>query len=447
MRSSFFKTLALGLFLCVATLFFISEERHPALMLLNIGAFTGILTAASSFFILIILLRRRLADRSSSLKPGWRDGRNGLRFGIAVLIGFALFFHDYSEPREIGWGQTWHYDYQQPTSTDDGWETASLTEADINPEVINHLMRDLVTDKAYKGMHSVLIARDGKLVFEEYFYDETIDTPHPLRSANKSLTSILIGVAVKEGLIESVDDNIYDYFPEIPGAGQPITIRHLLTMTGGLDANDWNRASAGNESKIYRLQQDWTNFYLNLPIKNPPGSQFAYSTGGEMVLRDLITRVSGQSLQDYTQERLLEPLGINQYQWHRYAFERDDLPVRLNLRSRDMLKIGQLYLDKGRWQDHQIVNADWVAESTTQHAQIDNERMRNPGYGYFWWKHPFQVNGQDVDSFAAQGSGGQFIFVLPEQQLVVVFTQGNYGNRRRNNPFRIMRALILPSIK
>ena len=458
MKLTLLKTSAVGLAICAVMVFAISEERRPLLMLVNFGAFAAIFLGGSIFCLALLTIlrkiRRRTANKESTLPRTARAGDllASLRFMIVFLLGFSVYFYDNSSPREIAWGDQFRYTYRQPEQTGDGWSTSTLEAEGLQPAVFEHLLRDLVTHDEYKGIHSLLIARHGKLVLEEYFYDQHKDLPHPLRSANKSLTSALIGIALDEGLIRSVDDPIVSYFPEIrhsprwDTAKEAITIRHLLTMSGGLDANDWDRDSPGNEERLYALEESWTQFYLDLPQVHPPGEVYAYSTGGEMVLRDLITRVSGISLQEYAASRLLAPLGITSTAWHRYAYGRDDLPVRLDLTSREMLKLGQVYLDDGIWNGRAVISPAWVRESTALSQTVPDKGLGDPGYGYLWWKHHFEVDAQPVDSYAAQGSGGQFIFVVPAVDMVVVFTQGNYQSRRRTNPLRLMREVILPSL-
>ena len=434
---------------CVVLLFVISEERRPMLMLLNFGAFFGVFLAASAVVTAAMMLLKRkfsvLQSKSFSEVIGI-----ALNFGFLSLLSLGVYFADFSTPRPIPWGNTYRYAYQPP-QPGQGWETGGLAAAGLEPALFRHLVEEVVNYDDYRGIHSVLVAKNGKLVFEEYFYDQGPELPHPLRSANKSLTSALIGIAVDEGLIGSVDDSIYDYFPEFrqqPGwdtGKDAVKIRFLLSMTGGLDANDWDRQSPGHEDRIYGLKEDWSNYYLSLPLVNKPGSVYAYSTGGEMVLRDLLTRVSGVSLQEFARTRLFEPLGIKNVVWHRFAFGRDDLPVRCDLTSRDMLKFGQLYLNWGVWNGQRVISESWVSQSTAVHSRVPHARFGNPDYGFLWWKHPFQIGGRSIDTYMAQGNGGQIILVLPEQQAVIVFTQGNYNNWRQVNPFRLLRELILPA--
>lgn len=449
MRKVHWMRLGQAAALCAVLMFVIAEERRPLLMVMNFGAFFGVFLVASTFAVAVALFLQRGAGMFSERSVGSLAATSFL-FGHLALLGLGGFFLDLSTPRPIPWGNTYRYQYQPPQGDND-WPSAALADVGLEPALFRHLVEEVVNYDDYRGIHSVLVAKDGRLVFEEYFYDQTADLPHPLRSANKSLTSALVGIALDEGLIGSVDDSVYDYFPELRGrpdwdpAKDGIKLRHLLAMTGGLDAHDWDPRSPGGEEHIYRLQQDWSVYYLTQPLKHEPGTVYAYSTGGEMVLRDLITRVSGLSLQDFTQTRLFEPLGITNVVWHTFAYGRIDLPVRVDMTPRDMLKFGQLYLNQGVWRGRRVLSAEWITLSTATHSQVPHAGLGFPEYGFLWWKHGFQIGGRRVPSFAAQGNGGQIILVLPEQATVVVFTQGNYNKWRQANPFRLTRELILPS--
>lgn len=448
MRKVHWLRLGQAAVLCGVLMFVIAEERRPPLMAMNFAAFYGVFLGASALVAAVALGLRRGFGWFSQRALGDLVATSFL-FGFLALFGLAGYFLDLRTPRPIPWGHAYRYQYQPPRGDDD-WPSAALADVGLEPALFRHLVEEVVNYKDYRGIHSVLVAKDGRLVFEEYFYDQAADLPHPLRSANKSLTSALVGIALDEGLIHSVDDSVFDYFPELREradwvpAKDGIKLRHLLAMTGGLDAHDWDPQSPGGEEHIYRLKQDWSTYYLSQPLKHEPGVVYAYSTGGEMVLRDVITRVSGMSLQDFTRTRLFAPLGILNVVWHTFAYGREDLPVRVDLTPRDMLKFGQLYLNHGLWAGRRVISAEWIALSTATHARVPHAGLGFPEYGFLWWKHPFQIAGRPVPSFTAQGNGGQMIFVLPEQ-AAVVFTQGNYNHWRQANPLRLMRELILPS--
>jgi CubicO group peptidase (beta-lactamase class C family) len=300
-------------------------------------------------------------------------------------------------------------------------------------------------------MHSLLIIRNGKLIAEDYFYEFDVNKPHDLRSANKTITSILMGIAIDHGFIKNVDVKVYDLFPEYQniinwGENKHIlTIKHLLTMNTGLDCNDWDPKSVGNEESLDN-KEDWIKSFLQLPFKEKSGSQFSYCTFGEIMARTIIVKATGMSLQDFAKEYLFDPLGIENYEWTMTIPNREDIGVRVSLTPRDFAKLGQLYLNDGLWNGAQIVSMDWVKSSVTSHTITTEKRLGYPEYGFLWWKNSFDVKGRHIEGYQAQGNGGQMVFVFPDFNMIVVFTAGNYSNPRMINAFKILEDDILPSL-
>ncbi len=171
---------------------------------------------------------------------------------VAVMIGFGFFWYDFSEARPHSYWTDYSYAYLPPTALEDGWGVATAKSENVDQSLIEAIVDRFVNDPEYKWQHSFLLVKNNKLIVEEYFYDQTAETNHDLRSANKSITSILIGAAIKQGFIGSEKDPAARYFPEYNDlfAANPkkaaITIEHLLTMQSGLDANDWDSSSPGN---------------------------------------------------------------------------------------------------------------------------------------------------------------------------------------------------------
>lgn len=260
-----------------------------------------------------------------------------------------------------------------------------------------------------------------------------------------------MGIAIDKGFIKDVNEKIYDLFPEhqnIIEWGENkhvLTIKHLLTMNTGLDCNDWNSSSVGNENTLYKTD-DWIKAFLKLPYKEKPGTQFSYCTFGEMIARAIIVKTTGMSLQDFTQKYLFSHLNIKNYNWTMTMPKREDIGVRVSLTSRDFAKLGQLYLNDGVWNGKQIVSKEWVKTSTETHTKTTNKHLNYPNYGFLWWKSSFNIKGKHIKNYQAQGNGGQLVFVFPEFDLIVVFTAGNYSHPRMINAFTIIKENILPSI-
>ena len=320
------------------------------------------------------------------------------------------------------------------------WPRAPLSESGLAADKLAALAADVRGGKFVK-IGSVLIARHGRLIHEEYF-DGGADTLRDTRSATKSITDILVGIAIDERRIRGVDARILELLPERAARIQNpdprksrISVEDLLTMSSPLECDDWNDASRGNEERMY-LVEDWAQFILDLPIRGrmhvgetvaaPPfGRYFSYCTGGVFVLSEVLTRTTGMRTDRYAQARLFDPLGIGNVSW---VFSPLGVPQTgggLRLTARDLLKIAQLYLDGGRWRGRQIVSEAWVGASTTAHAQIDE----TTNYGYLWWLKSFGPAQQAHAAFFMTGNGGNKVVAIPDLDLAVVITSTNYNTR------------------
>jgi CubicO group peptidase (beta-lactamase class C family) len=325
-----------------------------------------------------------------------------------------------------------------PPDLHDMWPTASLESTNISPEPL-HNMESSIRAGEFKKIGSVLIARHGKLVYEGYF-DGDASSLRDTRSATKSITDILLGIAIGEKKLSGVDARILDLLPERgrklqnpDPRKQKITVEDFLTMSSLLECDDWNDASRGNEERMY-LVEDWAQFILDLPIRgrmhvgeeteSPPyGRYFSYCTGGVFALSEVLQKVTGQRADRYAQEKLFSPLGIHNAEWVYSPLNIPQTGGGLRLNGRDLLKIAQLYLDKGACQGKQIVDEQWVRASTQPHAQIDEQT----NYGYLWWLKSFKAAGKDYPAFFMSGNGGNKVLGFPGLDLAVVITSTNYN--------------------
>jgi CubicO group peptidase (beta-lactamase class C family) len=289
----------------------------------------------------------------------------------------------------------------------------------------------------FKKIGSVLVARHGKLVYEGYF-DGDASTLRDTRSATKSITDILMGIAIADKKLSGVDARVVALLPEHARKMQnpdprkeKITVEDLLTMSSPLECDDWNDASRGNEERMYVIE-DWAQFILDLPIRGrmqvgehpePPkyGRNFSYCTGGVFLLSEVLQKTTGLRTDRYAGEKLFGPLGISNAQWVYSPLGIPQTGGGLRLNSEDMLKIGQLYLDRGVWQGKTIVNPEWVKASTQPHAQIDDQM----DYGYLWWLRSFASH----PAFCMAGNGGNKVCVFSDLDLVAVLTSTNYNTR------------------
>ena len=349
----------------------------------------------------------------------------------------------------------------QPQETNDGWQTASISQAGIDSTKLR-IMLNKIFDGTYQNIHSVLIIKNGKLVFEQYFpgykfyyqaenfkgeyTNFTSHTIHNLASVTKSITSLLIGIAHDHGYIDSVETKMFNYFPEYASLNDSvknqITLWHLLTMTSGLQWNEQDIFYSNIKNDIIQLFMvpDPVQFILSKPAIDHPGTKFNYNGGNTNLLGEIIQKTSGLMVDAFAKKHLFEPLGITLYEWVRINPDMVYTSGDLKLRPRDMAKIGFLILNKGVWKSKQIISSEWVVESTRPYVHFNTRE----GYGYQWWIKDYALGNVSVHSIAAMGWGGQNIIILPGMEAVVVVTAGNYATRSPND--EIIYRYILPSL-
>ena len=331
-----------------------------------------------------------------------------------------------------------------PEDTGDGWAVSSASAEGIDQATLLAAMQS-IRDGDYPGVDSLLVVRHGRLVAEGYFNGFGRDAIHDLRSTGKSFTSALAGIAIDQGLI-GIDDPISQHLPDfenhanMDGRKRAITVRNLLNMSSGLECNDWDPSSRGNEERMYG-SRDWVKFILDLHMVNEPGVVASYCTGGVIVLGDILSLRSGMTLDNYAATYLFGPLGIQQSRWRLSPDGRATGGGGLWLRPRDTAKFGQLYLDGGTWKGVRVVPANWVEQS-----RVRSYTFGRDGYGLLWWKRTFSYDGATVDSFFTSGNGGNFIFVVPALDLVVTFTGSNYNSPRGDQPFAILENRVLSTV-
>ncbi|PIT02565.1 penicillin-binding protein [Bradyrhizobium nitroreducens] len=325
-----------------------------------------------------------------------------------------------------------------PAPQADGWPIASATEDGLVDTAALCRMTDRLAASA--NVHAVLVARGGKLVFERYLTgsDEINDRPianatfdadtlHDMKSVSKSVACLALGIAIDRGLIAGVDEPIFSFFPELSDLRSPekdrIRLSHALTMSLGLK---WVEAtpSTGNynndEARMH-MAADPCRYVLGLPVVTPAGQDFFYNTGTLTLVSAIIRKAVGKPLDEFAREVLFEPLGITRYEWTRVKGD-TDAGGGLRRRPRDMVKIGQLVLAGGRWNDRQIVSQAWIDASTRPRLEATGPYF----YGYLWWLGRSLHGGREIHWDAALGRGGQSIRVVPELDLVVAVTAGYY---------------------
>lgn len=335
-----------------------------------------------------------------------------------------------------------HYVYQQPAAEDDGWTTASLQDAGLDPKPLAALVQQILDSKTdwYTApyIQGLLVAHHGKLALEEYFYGFDRERPHDTRSSGKTLTGTLVGLALDHGAKFSLDSPVYPLFPGYRDFANPdprkqkITVEDLLTMNSGLACDDNDDDSPGNEDTMQGQdkQLDWYKYTLDLPMLYEPGNKTAvYCTAGINLLGGIVRNSTGTPLTEFFQEYYAGPLGIRDYHMNLDPLGNAYGGGGIYLKPRDMLKLGQLYLDGGKWDGVQVLSAKWVDAATTPHSHFPgNDYTPGHDYGYTWHLFEAKVGDKTYKEYMAQGNGGQLVMVVPALDLAVVVTAGNYGN-------------------
>jgi len=374
-----------------------------------------------------------------------QDGKFHPRVSTAITAASAAL----ARPRPKGEDSPADYRYRPPANLHDGIAVGDIARSDLGVSTANAIVRAILAG-TYKDVHSVLLYQRGKLVLEEYFYGYDAERPHQLRSATKSVVSALAGIAIDRGALSGVNETVlpemsYSSYANPDSRKAAMTLGDFLSMRSGLDCNDHSSNSPGRETVIDD-QPDWVKTTLDLPMINTPGTKAYYCSGGVSVVGRLIENEVHERLPDYAQATLFGPLGISRADWiWNYNLTNADKEYsQIHLRPRDMLKLGILYLDGGRWHGTQIISESWVRTSLAEHSHVENV-----SYGYFWWRHMFTVKTpggtRRVVIAAAQGNGGQKIYVAPQYQLVAVFTGDGY-NAESTPPNTIMAKIILPTL-
>jgi len=304
---------------------------------------------------------------------------------------------------------------QSPNSgaPNDGWKTSTPEAQGIDSRVLLQMFQSIQANGG-SGLHSLLIVRNGYLVAEGYFAPYHKDTLHNIKSASKSILSALVGIALDKKKLKSLDQKVADFYPDYVNEPRKrdITLRHLLTMTAGLDWN--NDREIGGAVPPYDLE-----LWKTVSMRDDPGTKFVYNTMLVHMMSAILTKATGEGTKEYADSVLFDPLGISDVQW-----SKDNQGIyiggsELFLKPRDMAKFGQLYLDGGVWNGRQIVPKAWVAESTSPKTAIGIDSCSgNPdSYGYWWWI--------PSGTYQARGANGQYIIVKPDLKMVVVATSEN----------------------
>jgi CubicO group peptidase (beta-lactamase class C family) len=315
------------------------------------------------------------------------------------------------------------------TSSD--WERSTFSAEDMDTGAMN-AMANYINDSV-KYPTSMVIVRNGKLLYEKYYRIFDADTTYHLFSTTKSVMSVLTGIAIGNGLIPGgVSAKVLDFFPEktfdnMDSNKQDIAVEDLLTMRTGWE---WD-----NDSDSYFYSHDPIKYILDKPIIEVPGTKWNYSDGAPHILSAIIEKMSGISTLQFAQKNLFDPLGIHDFYWWEDYDKRAIGGYGLFLKPKDLAKIGQLYLNNGIWNGKEIIKKEWIEKSTVSLTKTDWKE--NGSYGYLWW-----IN--DFGGYCSRGLYGQEMFIIPEKKLVVVFTSDINKFQSSKVLNSIMKKYIIP---
>ncbi len=352
--------------------------------------------------------------------------------------------------------------YQRPEQVGDGWETASLVDVGMDPAPIADLVGALKSSPGHL-VHSIVIAVNGALVLEVYFDGFTHPTygenpisygreiKHCLSSVAKSVTATLLGIALDRGFIAGVDDGVFDFFPELAdlntGPKRDITLEHLVTMSSGLEWDEWTYPIGDPRNDLMKWlvhDGDLVRFVLERSLVADLGVTFRYNGGLTNILGEVIHRASGLVLDRFSEVYLFDPLGISEFSWIHLRPDFVYASGDISLRPRDMAKLGQLYLQGGNWEGEQLLRRAWVDASASAYLTFDSEWQGHVGYSYGWWP---KSEAYGAGAFAASGWGDQAIIVVPEFDMVAVFTGGSYWEDPLMTSHEMMLGYVLPAVR
>jgi len=319
-----------------------------------------------------------------------------------------------------------------PDYPQDYWKTSTPSAQGMNEDLLANMLKE-INDNQYR-IHSLLIIKNGYLVFERYGNLYTPDDIHILNSSTKSFVSALFGIAINEGHVSGIADKMLTYFNDMSIKNMStekknIRIEDLLCMRSGLE---WNDQIILTE---YMNANNAVQYILDKPMVAAPNTEWDYNSGSSHLLSAIITRTTGKPAEEYAKNKLFTPLGISKYEWEEDKQNINRGGLGLSITPRDMAKFGYLYLNKGKWENVQIIPEDWVSTSTSVHS----DTYWSGKFGYHWWI-------PNNDCFASQGAFGQNIYIYPNKNIVIVYTGGLPVETADSTLLQLNSDFIIPAI-
>lgn len=356
-----------------------------------------------------------------------------MRYAVPILLAVTLLMAGCSRARNAPMTAS------PANATAFVWKESKPQEQGVNVELLGQMEGDI--KKNHTRMKSLLIVKNGSIVYEKYYHNTKPNEKSGIFSITKSIMSALTGIALDRKIFTGTDQTLADLLPDefqkqTDGRKRSITLEHVLTMTGGLLPVD-------EAIDKWFASPDWAAYAIGRPLVLTPGSKFSYNTGLTHLLSAALTKATGESTKKFADDNLFGPMGITNYQW-----DQDSTGVycggsNLYMTPRDLAKFGILYLHQGKWQDRQLVPQEWVNASVQKKTEVD----AGTGYGYLFWLTTMKDSqGKELFTYEANGYGGQHIRVVPELDSVIVVTS-DYRSQEQSDANDLMRKYIVPALR
>lgn len=338
------------------------------------------------------------------------------------------------------------YPCREPQNIGDGWDTGSLDDTGIDTGIISTVL-NRIHNGLYTKIDSVLLIKNDKLVLEEYFNGYHRRKLHQIRSATKSIGSVLLGIAIDREFIPDEHQPVYPFFKKYnsyysaDSEIKHITLKSLLTMTSGYACDDHDVPAFQCEKAMYKTS-DWLEYALELPVSHKPGEHWAYNSASLQILGEIITQTTEMTVPEFANRYLFNPLSINDFRWGATPKGKVFIAGNARMLPRDMAKIGYLMLNHGRWNNRQLLSRDWIERSTRNQVKP----ITHVGYGYLWWTGEAAFGDKIIEAYWAVGNGGNYIFVCPELSFVAVFTGRNFNSILEVQPLAILTNYFIPAM-
>jgi CubicO group peptidase (beta-lactamase class C family) len=323
----------------------------------------------------------------------------------------------------------------------------SLEDSGFNKDSIKNLLT-FINNTPPNDFRGLVVIKNNRIVIEEYFNTFWRNSIHDIRSAGKSVTAVLLGIALKDGFVKNLEQDVYSFFPKTkyPSVHEDykkIKLRHLLDMSSGLDGDADKPAAIGHPVN-WIARDDWKDYLLNVPLIFKPGEKWVYADINPLLISAVIEEATGMSLSDYARKKLFGPLGIEQFYWYTNAANQTGAAGNLYLSTLDFAKLGVLVVNEGKWKDTQIMDPDYTKQLvTSKNFDLSKDNPYSDAYGMLWYKSHRVFNGKKIDYLFASGNGGNHLIIIPEKEMVIALTSSAYGQgygHRRS--YKIMSKIL-----